>query len=278
MAGAVLLKLGGELLEELASVTAIAEAIADATGELVVVHGGGREIDRALARASIAKRQVDGVRVTDSATLDIVVEVLAGAVNTRLVAAINRAGGRAVGLTGVDGGLVPVTPAAPHRSTDGSIVDLGRVGTPSGKGRPLLAADLLSSGYVPVVASIAAAADGLLYNVNADTFATDLAVRLGVSRLVIAGGTAGVLDAAGHTMPELDEREAERLIASGIAGAGMVAKLGACRDAIAGGVDDVLLLDGKDVTALRAVIAGEMPPRLNATRLCASVAGGQARD
>jgi acetylglutamate kinase len=278
MAGTVLLKLGGELLEDLASLTVIAEAIAGAAGELVVVHGGGKEIDRALARAGIAKRQVDGVRVTDSATLDIVVEVLAGAVNTRLVAAINRAGGRAVGLTGVDGGLVPVTPAAPHRSTDGSVVDLGRVGTPSGKGRPLLAADLLASRYVPVVASIAAGADGLLYNVNADTLAADLAVRLGVSRLVIAGGTAGVLDAAGHTMRELDEREVERVIASGIASAGMVAKLGACRDAIAGGVDEVLLLDGNDRAVLGAVLAGEMPTGLRTTRLRLSVARGQTRD
>jgi acetylglutamate kinase len=109
MAGVVLLKVGGELLEQPAGLAAIAGIIASATGPLVVVHGGGKEIDRALARAGLTKHQVDGVRVTDPATLDVVVEVLAGAVNTRLVAAVNKAGGRAVGLTGVDGGLVPVT-------------------------------------------------------------------------------------------------------------------------------------------------------------------------
>jgi acetylglutamate kinase len=188
-------------------------------------------------------------------------------VNTRLVAAVNKAGGRAVGLTGVDGGLVPVTPAAPHRAVNGSVVDLGRVGTPSGKGRPALAADLLAAGYVPVVASIAAGPDGLLYNVNADTLAADLAARLGVKRLVIAGGTAGVLDESGKTLPDLDEKDIERLIGSGVASAGMVAKLGACRDALAGGVDDVLLVDGKDAAVLRSVIGGELPMGLEATRL-----------
>lgn len=270
MAG-VLLKLGGELLEQPESLTAIAGVIASASGPLVVVHGGGKEIDRALARAGLSKRQVDGIRVTDPATLDIVVEVLAGAVNTRLVAAVNHAGGRAVGLTGVDAGLVPVTPSAPHRAVNGSVVDLGRVGMPSGKGRPALAADLVAAGYVPVVASIAAAADGLLYNVNADTLAADLAARLGVKRLVIAGGTAGVLDASGKTLPELDEKDIERLISSGVANAGMVAKLGACRDALAGGVDDVLLLDGKNAAALRAVVEGQTPDGLTATRLRATV-------
>jgi acetylglutamate kinase len=261
MAGVVLLKLGGELLEQPEGLTTIARVIASAPGPLVVVHGGGKEIDRALARAGIAKHQVDGIRVTDAATLDIVVEVLAGAVNTRLVAAVNQLGGRAVGLTGVDGGLVPVTPAAPHRAVDGSIVDLGRVGTPSGMGRPALASDLLGVGYVPVVASIAAGPDGRLYNVNADTLAADLAARLGVRRLVIAGGTAGVLDESGNTLAELDEKDIERLTASGVASAGMVAKLGACRDALAGGVDDVLLLDGKDGAALSAAIAGESAGR-----------------
>jgi acetylglutamate kinase len=265
-AGAVLLKLGGELLEQPMGLKAIAQVIASASGPLVVVHGGGKEIDRALARAGIVKNQVDGIRVTDPATLEIVIEVLAGAVNTRLVAAINAAGGRAVGLTGVDGGLVPVAPAAAHRAVDGSVVDLGRVGTPTGKGRPTLAANLLASGYIPVVASIAAGDDGLLYNVNADTLAGDLAARLGVKRLVIAGGTPGVLDESGQTIPDLDERDVERVIGSGVASAGMVAKLGACRDAIAGGVDEVLLVDGKDVVALGAAIAGE-PARRGQTLL-----------
>jgi len=127
-----LLKLGGELLEEPGRLAEIAAVIAGATEPLVVVHGGGREIDAALKRAGIAKRQVEGLRVTDPATLDVVVEVLAGAVNTRLVAAIVKAGGRAVGLTGADAGLVPVEKAPAHRSVDGTMTDLERVGRPVG--------------------------------------------------------------------------------------------------------------------------------------------------
>jgi len=119
-----LLKLGGELLEEPARLAEIGAVIAGATQPVIVVHGGGREIDAALKRAGIAKRQVEGLRVTDAATLDVVVEVLAGAVNTRLVAAIVKAGGRAVGLTGADAGLVPVEKAPAHRSVDGTMTDL----------------------------------------------------------------------------------------------------------------------------------------------------------
>ena len=96
----------------------------------MVVHGGGKEIDAALAQASIPKHQVDGLRITDEATLQVVIAVLAGSINTRLVAAINAAGGRAVGLTGADAGVGPVKAAAPHRATNGEFVDLGLVGEP----------------------------------------------------------------------------------------------------------------------------------------------------
>src|SRR4029079_18877399 len=99
--------------------------------------------------------------------------------------------GRAVGVTGADAGLVPVEKAPAHRSVDGTMTDLERVGRPVGAGLPALAADLVAAGYVPVVASISAGPDGLLYNVNADTLAADLSARLGVKRLGVAGGTGG---------------------------------------------------------------------------------------
>ena len=265
-----LLKLGGELLEEPGRLAEIAAVIAGAAEPLVVVHGGGREIDAALQRAGIAKRQVEGLRVTDPATLDVVVEVLAGAVNTRLVAAIVKAGGRAVGLTGADAGLVPVEKAPAHRSVDGTMTDLERVGRPVGGGRPALAADLVAAGYVPVVASIAAGTDGLLYNVNADTLAADLAARLGARRLVIAGATPGVLDENGATIEALDLAAAAALISSGIASAGMIAKLTACREAITGGVEEVLLVDGRQGAVLARALEGsraDMP----ATRMVAAL-------
>ena len=265
-----LLKLGGELLEEPGRLAEIAAAIAGATEPLVVVHGGGREIDAALKRAGIAKRQVEGLRVTDPATLDVVVEVLAGAVNTRLVAAIVKAGGRAVGLTGADAGLVPVEKAPAHRSVDGTMTDLERVGRPVGAGRPALAADLVAAGYVPVVASISAGPDGLLYNVNADTLAADLAARLGAARLVIAGATPGVLDENGGTIAALDLAAAATLVSSGIASAGMIAKLTACREAINGGVEEVLMVEGQQGAVLARALEGSQAD-LPATRMVAAL-------
>ena len=265
-----LLKLGGELLEEPGRLAEIAAVIAGATEPLVVVHGGGREIDAALKRAGIAKRQVEGLRVTDPATLDVVVEVLAGAVNTRLVAAIVKAGGRAVGLTGADAGLVPVEKAPAHRSVDGTMTDLERVGRPVGAGRPALAADLVAAGYVPVVASISAGPDGLLYNVNADTLAADLAARLGAARLVIAGATPGVLDENGGTIEALDLAAAATLVSSGIASAGMIAKLTACREAINGGVEEVLMVDGRHGAVLARALEGSQAD-LPATRMVAAL-------
>ncbi len=268
-----LLKLGGELLEEPGRLAEIAAVIGGATEPLVVVHGGGREIDAALKRAGIAKRQVEGLRVTDPATLDVVVEVLAGAVNTRLVAAIVKAGGRAVGLTGADAGLVPVEKAPAHRSVDGTMTDLERVGRPVGAGRPALAAELVAAGYVPVVASIAADADGLLYNVNADTLAADLAARLGAARLVIAGATPGVLDDGGATIEALDLASAAALVSSGIASAGMIAKLTACREAIKGGVEEVLMVDGRQGAVLARALQGSQAD-LPATRMVAALEAG----
>jgi acetylglutamate kinase len=265
-----LLKLGGELLEEPARLAEIAAVIAGASEPLVVVHGGGREIDAALKRAGIAKRQVEGLRVTDAATLDVVVEVLAGAVNTRLVAAIVMAGGRAVGLTGADAGLVPVEKAPAHRSVDGTVTDLERVGRPVGIGRPALAADLVAAGYVPVVASIASGLDGLLYNVNADTLAADLAARLGATRLIIAGATAGVLDGQGQTIEALDLAAAAALVSSGVASAGMIAKLTACRDAINGGVEEVLMVEGRHSAVLARALEGSQMD-VPATRMVAAL-------
>jgi acetylglutamate kinase len=273
--GWTVLKLGGELLEEPARVRELAAAVARAAAvvPLVVVHGGGREIDAALARAGIGKRQVDGVRVTDEATLGVVVEVLAGAINTRLVAAINAAGGRAVGLTGADAGVGIVDAAPPHTGVDGTVTDLGYVGRPTASGPPRLLSDLGTDGYLPVVASIGMNVDGALFNVNADTMAADVAARLGAARLVIAGATPGVLDEHGRTIAQLDRTAAGALIASGTASAGMVAKLRACQDAVGNGAAEVLLMDGRRAQVLEAVLteadsrpAGDFLTRMVATR------------
>lgn len=250
------IKFGGELLEQPDRLAALASMLARCAEQmrLVVVHGGGREIDQALSRIGVAKRQVDGLRVTDAQTMAVVVEVLAGAVNTRLVAAMTAAGGRAVGLTGADAGLALVDKAPPHRAVDGQVVDLGLVGEPIDDGPPALLRDLVAAGYLPVVCSIGVGRDGTLFNVNADTLAGHLAARLQVRRLVIAGATPGVLDAAGQTVAHLDRAGAVAMVQSGVASAGMIAKLKASIAALGAGVEQVVLVDGRDARTLASLL------------------------
>jgi acetylglutamate kinase len=266
----VVVKFGGELLEDRAHLTTVVAALGHiaARGPVVVVHGGGKEIDAALRLAGIEKRQVDGLRITDEATLAVVVAVLAGTVNTRFVAALNTAGVAAVGLTGADGlcGLSEAAP--PHAATDGRTVDLGCVGIPTGAGDTKLLDTLVRAGHVPVVACIGIGADGRLFNVNADTLAGHLAAQLGARRLVVAGTTAGVLDESGRTLATLDPSAVAKLVGDGTATAGMIAKLRACEHALAGGLDDVVIVDGRDGAALEAAAIGSAPG--NATRLVAS--------
>ena len=272
MIGPIVLKFGGELLEDRSRMATVVSSIARTMKQggplvpLVVVHGGGQEIDAALKAAGIEKRQVDGLRITDEATLEIVVTVLAGAVNTRFVAALTAAGVRAVGLTGADAACGLAEPAPPHRAVDGRSVDLGRVGIPSAGSDTTLLTTLVNDGFVPVVASIGIGRDGRLLNVNADVLAGHLAARLGAKRLIIAGATAGVLGADGSTTPVLDAAAIERLVSGGTATAGMIAKLHACQQAIAAGVGDVLIVDGRDESALEAA-TGAVPAR--ATRIVA---------
>jgi acetylglutamate kinase len=264
----VVLKVGGELVENAATMKTMARVIVRAARavRLVVVHGGGKEIDLALAQATIPKHQVDGLRITDERTLEVVVSVLAGSINTRFVAAINAAGGNAVGLTGADAGVGRVKPAKPHRATNGELVDLGLVGEPvAGVGAPLIDT-LCRQGFVPVIACIGAAADGRLFNVNADTLAASVAARVRAARLVMAGGTAGVLDSKGETIAELSERAIEELIGSGTATAGMVAKLRAVRRAHDAGVAEIAIADGR-APRLAALVGGTAARRGPWTRL-----------
>lgn len=262
------LKFGGELLEEPSRLAVVVGAVAAARtrgAQLVVVHGGGKEIDAALKVAGIEKQQVDGLRITDDRTLEVVVDVLAGTINTRLVAALTTAGVEAVGLTGADAGCCRVDRAPVHRAVDGRLVDLGRVGVPNDTADLRLVTLLAERGFVPVIACIGLGADGRLYNVNADAFAGHLAARVRAWRLVIAGTTPGVLDAAGATMKTLEPRAIEQVIGGGTATAGMVAKLRACEYALAHGVGDIVIVDGRDRYALEAAALDEVPAR--ATRL-----------
>jgi acetylglutamate kinase len=246
------LKLGGELLDDQAAMRVAAEAIVRlaAEGPLVVVHGGGRAIDAELRARGISPRFVDGLRVTDQETLDSVVSVLAGRTNTAFVAAIGAAGGKAIGLTGADGQIGLSKRAAPLQTVAGETADLGLVGEPDGTSASLLA-DLVQVGCIPVIASIGVDRSGVLLNVNADVLAAHLAGVLRADRLIVAGGTAGVLDDGGQTIAELPLSAIDAMTASGVAHSGMIAKLAACRRACDAGVPDVSIVSGRQVKDYR---------------------------
>lgn len=241
----LVLKLGGELIETAEArdrIAALAAGIA-ATRPLAIVHGGGRAIDAELVRRQITPRKVDGLRITDADTLDVVISTLAGSANTALVAALVGAGVKGVGLTGVDAGFGRAARVSAHRTSTGALADLGLVGDPA-RADGTLVSLLMSRGFVPVIASLGIDG-GQVLNVNADVMACRLAAALLQADLVIAGATAGVLDGQGATIPHLDIAALDRLIADGTATAGMIAKLSACRTALEDGVPSIRIVDGR---------------------------------
>jgi acetylglutamate kinase len=253
------LKLGGELLEDAAALAGAAAAIVRLSnaGPLVVVHGGGRAIDTELRARGREPRFVDGLRVTDADALDAVVCVLAGRTNTALVAAVGSAGARAVGLTGADAQLGRSRRAGTVTAVSGEHVDLGLVGEPAG-GDIALLHHLLDGGYVPVVASVGVDDYGALLNVNADTLAAHLSGALAAGRLIIAGGTAGVLDSRGQSIPRLTPSDIDALAASGAAHSGMLAKLSACRRALEAGVRSIAIVAGRGVHEFETAVGTQI--------------------
>jgi acetylglutamate kinase len=249
------LKLGGELLDDAAAVSAAAAAIVrlSSVSQVVVVHGGGRAVDTELRARGNTPAFVDGLRITDQPALDAVVSVIAGRTNTHLVAALGALGARAIGLTGADGRIGLSTRAAAFTSVRGQPIDLGLVGQPDGTDASLLL-DLVRIACVPVIASLGVSRQGELLNVNADTIAAHLAGLVGADRLIIAGATAGVLDADGRLIPALSLEGIERMIASGDAHSGMVAKLSACRAALAAGVREVAIVAGRGADDYAAAV------------------------
>lgn len=242
-----ILKIGGELLESEADLALMVAHVGAAAvrGATVVVHGGGRELSAELARRGATPRMVDGIRVTDDDALAAAVSVLGGTINTRLVAALGAGGVRAVGLTGVDGGLLRARRSPRVRSRSGAVVDLGHVGVPSSSGDAALLRSLCADGWMPVVASLGVTAEGDVLNVNADVAAAHLAIVLRATRLLVLGATDGVFDQAGNTIASLSATEAAALIDSGAAKDGMAAKLEACARASACGVADVRIVNGR---------------------------------
>ncbi len=221
----------------------------------VVVHGGGPQIGELLGRLGIQSRFEGGLRVTDGETMDAVEMVLSGAINKSIVRAINAAGGRAVGLSGSDAGLIRARKATRAAVDPGShieqAVDLGFVGEPEAVDPTILAAlAAAGEGFIPVVAPVGVGVDGERYNVNADTAAGALAAALGAARLLLLTDVAGVLDKSGALIRQIARGDVAALVADGTAAGGMIPKLETAARAVDDGVGAAVILDGRAPHAL----------------------------
>ncbi len=210
----------------------------------VIVHGGGPQIAQMLSRLGKESQFVDGMRVTDDETMEIVEMVLGGKVNAEIVANVGQAGGRAVGLTGKDCGLMRVS-----RRLGSGGQDLGRVGSPEEVDASVLTT-MTQNGLIPVVAPIGMDESGQTYNVNGDVVAGKIAQALGAEKLILLTDVEGVLDADGKLWPRLSADEARAAIADGSVSGGMIPKLECCIDAMAHGDSSAHVIYGRNSHAL----------------------------
>ncbi len=214
----------------------------------IVVHGGGPQIEAMLKKVGVRSQFAGGLRVTDEQTLEVVEMVLAGSINKQMVGYINAAGGKAIGLSGKDGNMVIArkltrTVVDPDSHIE-KVVDLGFVGEPD-KVDVTVLTQILGRELIPVLAPVAAAANGGTYNVNADTFAGAIAGALKAKRLLLLTDVPGVLDKSKTLIKQLSADDARRLIADGTISGGMIPKVETCIDALERGVEGVVILDGK---------------------------------
>ena len=221
----------------------------------VVVHGGGPQIGELLSRLNIESTFVNGMRVTDSATMDVVQMVLGGLVNPEIVSLINTHGGRAVGVTGKDGNLIqaekmPMTSESKDAGASApEIIDIGHVGSITNVQVDVLNT-LVRSEFIPVIAPVGVGKNGESFNINADIVAGAVAQALGAEKLVLLTNTPGILNAEKETISSLEKAEVEALIADGTISQGMLPKVDCALDAVTGGVDSVTIVDGRVPHAL----------------------------
>jgi acetylglutamate kinase len=221
--------------------------------QVVVVHGGGPQIDATLAKMGIESRFESGLRITDEQTMNVVEMVLAGSVNSDIVGLICAQGGRALGLSGRDDGFMrakTMTTTVTDPKTGNKVpVDLGRVGAVS-QVNPKLVTDLCTSGFVPVIAPIAVDADGRALNVNADLAASALAQALGAAKLVLMTDVEGVLDKDKNHLTSMGASDATQMIENGTIRGGMIPKVECALEAVNNGVEKVHIIDGRKRHAL----------------------------
>jgi len=214
----------------------------------VVVHGGGPQIGAMLKKLGVESTFVDGLRVTDKATAEIAEMVLSGSINKELVGWIAGAGGKALGISGKDGGLVIASKVTRTTKDPGSnieqVLDLGFVGEPQSVDTSIIET-ASAAGMIPVIAPIAPGADGETYNINADTMAGAIAAALGAARLFLLTDVAGVLDKDGQLLTDLQPGDIARLQAEGAITGGMIPKLETCIHAVEAGCEAAVVLDGR---------------------------------
>jgi acetylglutamate kinase len=247
----VVVKYGGHAMGDAALGKAFARDIAllkQCDVNPIVVHGGGPQIGAMLAKMGIESRFEGGLRVTDQKTVEIVEMVLAGSINKEIVALINAEGEWAIGLCGKDGNMVFARKATRRIADPGSnmerVIDLGFVGEPE-KVDVTVLEQILGRDLIPVLAPLATSAEGVTYNVNADTFAGAIAGALKAKRLLLLTDVPGVLDKSKTLIKELTANEARTLIADGTISGGMIPKVETCINALEAGVEGVVILDGQ---------------------------------
>jgi acetylglutamate kinase len=213
----------------------------------IVVHGGGPQIGQMLQRLKIKSDFIDGLRVTDQATVEIVEMVLSGSINKQIVSSINAVGGLAIGLSGKDAGLIKAVKLERKHESDSNIekvLDLGFVGEPRRINAKVLET-FERSDIIPVIAPIGVGDDGATYNINADTVAGAVAAAVKAARLLLLTDVTGVLDKSKKLLTELSSEEALGLIADGTIQGGMIPKIETCLDAVEGGVEAAVIIDGR---------------------------------
>ena len=216
----------------------------------VVVHGGGPQIESLLKQLGIKSEFVQGMRVTDAATMDVVEMVLGGALNKDIVTLVNQAGGKAVGLTGQDGAFIRARKMLlPSKEKPNEFIDIGQVGEIESID-PKVIDTLEEGGFIPIVAPIGTGADGATYNINADLVAGKLAEVLKAEKLVLLTNTPGVLQEDGKLLTGITPRQIDEMVACGTLSGGMLPKISSALDAARGGVNSVHIIDGRVPHAL----------------------------
>ena len=245
----VVIKFGGHAMGDAALSQAFAQDIVylkQSGVNPIIVHGGGPQIAAMLKKLEIQSEFVNGLRVTDKPTVEVVEMVLAGAINKEIVSAINREGGKAVGICGKDANLMiarKITEMPDPESNLMQAVDIGYVGEPVKVNRDIIDV-ICNSDLIPVVAPLGVTKDGDTLNINADTFASKLATATGAKRLLLLTDVAGVLDKQGTLLTELDVEQARALIRDGTIQGGMIPKIEGCIDVVEGGVEAVVIING----------------------------------